>query len=72
LEIGRKELEMSQLRPKLAAGLTILALGGLAGLALTHPSAPPGATQAQSNAAAVGHAAPHAAFADDDGGGADD
>ncbi len=62
---------MSQLRSKIAAGLTIVALGGLAGLALSHPQAPP-PTKVQSTAAAVNHAAPHAAFADDEGGGADD
>jgi hypothetical protein len=72
LEIGRKENIMSQLRSKIAAGLTIVALGGLAGVALSHPQAPPGATQAQSAATSVHHAAPHAAFADDERGGADD
>ncbi len=63
---------MSQLRPKIAVGLTIVALGGLAGLALSHPQAPPRATQVHSAAAPVNPAAPQAAFADDDGGGADD
>ena len=64
---------MSQLRPKLAAGLTIVALGGLAGLALSHPQAPPSATQVQSSGH-VRHTTPrpHATFVDDEGGGADD
>ena len=44
---------MSQLRPKIAAGLTIVALGGLAGLALSHPQAPPRATPAQSTGTPV-------------------
>ena len=32
---------MSKLRTKIAAGVTILALVGLGGLAMTHPSPPP-------------------------------
>jgi len=68
LEAGRKGKAMSRLKPKIAAGLTILALGGLAGLALSHPQSPPRTTQVHSAAAPVIHAAP----ADDDGGGADD
>jgi hypothetical protein len=36
---------MSELRTKIAAGVTILALGGLGGLALSHPQRPPAATQ---------------------------
>lgn len=63
---------MSQLKPKIAAGLTIVALGGLAGLALSHPQAPRQTPPAQSAAAPVQHTVPHAAFVDDDGGGADD
>jgi hypothetical protein len=39
---------MSELRTKIAAGATILALGGLGGLALSHPQTPPRATQASS------------------------
>ena len=42
---------MSQLRPKIAAGLTIVALGGLAGVALSHPQAPRQNTPVQSAAA---------------------
>jgi hypothetical protein len=38
---------MSELRTKIAAGATILALGGLGGLALSHPQAPVKATQSQ-------------------------
>lgn len=38
---------MSELRTKIAAGATILALGGLGGLALSHPQAPVPATQVQ-------------------------
>jgi hypothetical protein len=38
---------MSELRTKIAAGATILALGGLGGLALSHPQAPMQATQVQ-------------------------
>ena len=63
---------MSQLRSKFAAGLTIVALGGLAGVALSHPQAPPSATQAQSSGTSAHQAAPHATFVDDEGGGADD
>ncbi len=63
---------MTQLRSRLAAGLTIVALGGLAGVALSHPTAPPGATQAQTAVAAVNHATPHPAYAGEEGGGADD
>ena len=63
---------MSQVRSKIAAGLTIVALGGLAGLALSHPQSPPRATQAQGIGTPVHDAAPQAAFADDEGGGADD
>jgi hypothetical protein len=36
---------MSELRTKIAAGATILALGGLAGVALTHPQPPVGHAQ---------------------------
>ena len=39
---------MSELRTKIAAGVTILALGGLGGVALSHPQAPPPAAQVQS------------------------
>jgi hypothetical protein len=39
---------MSELRTKIAAGVTILALGGLGGVALSHPQAPPPAVQVQS------------------------
>ena len=39
---------MSELRTKIAAGVTIVALGGLGGLALSHPQAPPPAVQVQS------------------------
>ncbi len=63
---------MSRLRPKVAAALTIVALGGLAGLALSHPQSPPSTTHAQSTGTVVHQAAPHAAFGDDEGGGADD
>jgi hypothetical protein len=38
---------MSELRTKIAAGATILALGGLGGLALSHPQPPVKATQVQ-------------------------
>ena len=38
---------MSELRTKIAAGVTILALGGLGGVALSHPQAPPPAVQVQ-------------------------
>jgi hypothetical protein len=39
---------MSELRTKVAAGVTILALGGLGGVALSHPQPPPPMVQAQS------------------------
>jgi hypothetical protein len=69
----RNVVSMSKLRPKIAAGLTILALGGLAGLALTHPQPSPQMTQAQIARAPAGHAAPQVGVGDDDGGvGADD
>jgi hypothetical protein len=67
-ESGPIEQAKSRLKPKIAAGLTILALGGLAGVALSHPQSPPRSTEVHSAAAPVIHAAP----ADDDGGGADD
>lgn len=38
---------MSELRTKIAAAVTILALGGLGGLALSHPQAPPPAVNVQ-------------------------
>ena len=39
---------MSELRTKIAAGVTIFALAGLGGAALSHPQAPPPAAQVQS------------------------
>ena len=39
---------MSELRTKIAAAVTILALGGLGGLALSHPQAPPPTANIQS------------------------
>ncbi len=39
---------MSELRTKIAAGATILALGGLGGLALSHPQPPPPTASVQS------------------------
>jgi hypothetical protein len=38
---------MSELRTKIAAGVTILAIAGLGGVALSHPQAPPSTAQAQ-------------------------
>ena len=63
---------MSQLRSKLAVVLTVVALGGLAAVALSHPQPPPPATHVQSTANAVHPVATHTTFVDDEGGGADD
>jgi hypothetical protein len=74
-ESPRLDQVMSRLKPRIAAGLAILALGGLAGVALSHPQSPPRTTQVQSAAAPAAHTTtPHApaAFTDDEGGGADD
>ena len=49
---------MSELRTKIAAGVTILALVGLGGVAMTHPQAPPPSAQTQ----AVGARATPAKF----------
>ena len=49
---------MSELRTKIAAGATILALGGLGGLALSHPQAPVPATQVQTATKQLGKQAP--------------
>jgi hypothetical protein len=49
---------MSELRTKIAAGATILALGGLGGLALSHPQAPVPAMQVQTAGKHLGKQAP--------------
>ena len=54
----RSSHAMSELRTKIAAGVTILALGGLGGVALSHPQAPLPATQVQSREQAPGKQAP--------------
>jgi hypothetical protein len=46
---------MSELRTKIAAGVTILAVAGLGGLAWTHPQAPPPGTQVQSASKTAKH-----------------
>jgi hypothetical protein len=46
---------MSELRTRIAAGVTILAIGGLGAVALTHPQAPPPTAQVQPAGAQVAH-----------------
>jgi len=52
---------MSELRTKIAAGVTILALAGLGGVALSHPQAPPPTAKAQSATKAAKQTAVQAA-----------
>jgi hypothetical protein len=46
--------KMSELRTKVAAGVTILALAGLGGVALSQPQVPPRTTQLQAASKAGG------------------
>jgi hypothetical protein len=48
---------MSELRTKIAAAVTILAIGGLGALALSHPQAPPRPAAASAQVRHVGSSA---------------
>ena len=61
---------MSELRAKIAAGATILALGGLAAVAVTHPQGPAQATQVVASKHAGKQAVVSASHGDDDRSGA--
>jgi hypothetical protein len=56
---------MSELRTKVAAGVTILALGGLGGVALSHPQAPVRTTQLQAASKHSGKQVPTPATLDE-------